>query len=476
MHLCVEGFWQFSEQCSGDCDNGACVLCRAGDTQCVGATPRTCAPEGVWVAAAGCEGELPVCVPETASCICQEGASVCVGAEQERRCTEGAIVPAVCDADSLCEVDRCRVQAWTRQFGSSGSSDFAHSVSIDPNGNVLVAGITFGQLPEQTHSGGQDSFVRKYDPRGTELWTNQFGIVDDDGFSIFVITHAVAADASGNVFVAGQVGGGGRLPNQASGTVGGAFVRKYGPGSNQLWTRQFIVGEQSFPEARAVRTDASGNVIVAGNQSTSGGIFINKYTTEGQDVWAVVADTGYLQGHSLGVDGSGNVIVAGPYVRKYSSDGDALWSIEAAGFGGSAMSVDADGAGNLFVAGTSGQSVILRKYDPAGNELWTSDVGGGGPHAVRVDGAGNVFVSGNISSGELPGQSSQGDGDAFVKRFDPEGNERFVYQFGSSAFDRVFSVHADAKGSILLAGQTSGALSADSIQGGGDAFVLKLVE
>jgi DNA-binding beta-propeller fold protein YncE len=251
-------------------------------------------------------------------------------------------------------------------------------------------------------------------------------------------------------------------------------VRKLGPGSNELWTRQFAVGEGTFAEARSVRTDASGNVLVAGNQSS--GIFVRKFNPDGSELWTALDDSGYLQGHSLSVDGSGNVLVAGLFVRKYDPDGGVLWSVDATDFGGSPACVDVDGAGNVFVVGSATDGVVLRKYDPDGNVLWTSEVfASTSPHALSVDEAGNALVASNIT-GALPGQTSLGDGDAFVKRYDPEGNELGARQFGTSAFDRVFSVSRDAKGSVLLAGQTAGTLSGETILGGGDAFVLKLLE
>jgi hypothetical protein len=295
--------------------------------------------------------------------------------------------------------------------------------------------------------------------------------VDDSGFSVFVITNAVTADASGNVIVAGQVGNG-SLPNQLQ--VGGAFVRKLGPGSNELWTQQFAVGEGTFAEARSVKADASGNVIIAGNQSS--GIFVKKLAPNGAELWTALEDAGYLQGHSLSVDRDGNVLVAGLFVRKYDPDGNVLWTVDASQFGGSASCVDVDGAGNVFAVGSASDSAVLRKYDPDGNALWTSEVfTSTSPHALSVDELGSALVASNIS-GALPGQSSLGDGDFFVKRYDPEGNELWARQLGTSAFDRAFSVSRDAKGSVLLAGQTAGTLSGETILGGGDAFVLKLLE
>jgi uncharacterized protein (TIGR03437 family) len=64
----------------------------------------------------------------------------------------------------------------------------------------FISGEVFGILPGQCRSGsGGDSFVRKYDLDGAEVWTRQFGTAD--------VTWAsgMAVDASG-VYVAGEEG------------------------------------------------------------------------------------------------------------------------------------------------------------------------------------------------------------------------------------------------------------------------------
>ncbi|MFQ5933557.1 MAG: SBBP repeat-containing protein, partial [Dehalococcoidia bacterium] len=63
---------------------------------------------------------------------------------------------------------------WVRQFGS-GATDMATDVAVDREGNVYVAGITAGVLPDQTSAGSRDALVRKYAPDGQEMWTVQFG-------------------------------------------------------------------------------------------------------------------------------------------------------------------------------------------------------------------------------------------------------------------------------------------------------------
>ncbi len=69
-------------------------------------------------------------------------------------------------------------ELWTRQFGSAGL-DAGYGVAVDATGAYIV-GHTNGTLPGQTRVGGYDAFVRKYDTNGTELWTRQFGTVENE--------------------------------------------------------------------------------------------------------------------------------------------------------------------------------------------------------------------------------------------------------------------------------------------------------
>jgi hypothetical protein len=95
---------------------------------------------------------------------------------------------------------------WARQF-----DPFIHAISADATG-IYVAGTTVCSLqldgcvlsppalPGQCASGsGGDSFVRRYDPDGNEIWTREFGTADATWAS------GVAVDGSG-VYVIGQAG------------------------------------------------------------------------------------------------------------------------------------------------------------------------------------------------------------------------------------------------------------------------------
>ncbi|MBI4685574.1 MAG: SBBP repeat-containing protein [Nitrospirae bacterium] len=108
--------------------------------------------------------------------------------------------------------------------------------------------------------------------------------------------------------------------------------------------------------------------------------------------------------------------------------------------------VAADGIGNVYVVGLTagnlpGQTssgngdVFIRKYDSEGNELWTRQFGtpyGYGmdlPYIAVVEP--NVYVAGTVYE-SLPGQISSGNADAFIRKYDSEGNELWTHQFGSS--------------------------------------------
>ena len=95
---------------------------------------------------------------------------------------------------------------WARQQDAGGTSnDNAVNVTADAGGNVIVTGyfeganITFGTTT-LTNAGARDFFIVKYDPYGNVLWAKQ----QDAGGTGNDVGQSVAADASGNVIVAGN--------------------------------------------------------------------------------------------------------------------------------------------------------------------------------------------------------------------------------------------------------------------------------
>ncbi|MEQ1920897.1 MAG: SBBP repeat-containing protein [Pyrinomonadaceae bacterium] len=150
------------------------------------------------------------------------------------------------------------------------------------------------------------------------------------------------------------------------------------------------------------------------------------------------------------------------------------------------FAVSFDTAGNAYVAGyTDGPlpgytelgsyDAFIRKYDPAGNIIWTRQFGTeftDYAYGVSVDTAGNSYIAG-YTSGTLPGQTSLGGGDAFIRKYDVSGTEVWTRQFGTALTDVAYGVDVDAAGNSYVTGYTPGALPGQTSSGSFDAFVRK---
>ncbi len=102
----------------------------------------------------------------------------------------------------LAKYDPDGAEIWTMPYsGPDGRSDAGNDVVVDLDGNVVVVGAIGVQ------GKGYDAWIRKYDPDGVELWTDTHGLLAADQ-SI----SAVAIDSQGAILAAGfegDEGGGG---------------------------------------------------------------------------------------------------------------------------------------------------------------------------------------------------------------------------------------------------------------------------
>ncbi len=140
---------------------------------------------------------------------------------------------------------------WTEQLGTF-DSDYGHSVDVDSAGNVLLCGKTSGSLGG-SNQGSFDAFLAKYDPSGTQLWSEQLGT------GSYEFCYSVSADADDNMFIVGHT----------LGSLGGAnegnfdaYLAKYDASGTLLWTQQ--LGSDSKDDAHSVDVDSAGNVFFCG--------------------------------------------------------------------------------------------------------------------------------------------------------------------------------------------------------------------
>ncbi len=152
----------------------------------------------------------------------------------------------------LAKYDSTGNRLWTRQLGSTGTSDIGCAVAMDGAGNAYISGFTGGSLGG-SNAGGQDAFLAKYDAEGTLLWTRQLGTRGSD------YCYGVAVDGVGNAYISGWTYG-----NRDGATFDStyAFVAKYDSAGDLLWTRQLGTDSPTF--GYAVGVDGAGNAYLGG--------------------------------------------------------------------------------------------------------------------------------------------------------------------------------------------------------------------
>jgi hypothetical protein len=255
-----------------------------------------------------------------------------------------------------------------------------------------------------------------------------------------------------------------------------------------LWATFY--GGNSYDGPMSIITDASGNVFVTGYTSSTnfptqnGGaffqganigsvIFILKFNNTGNLLWATYYGAGGVTANSIATDASGNVFITG---QTFSTN------------------FPTQNAGTFFQGtnGGSGDAFIL-KFDNSGNRLWATYYGGSGNDAgksITTDALGNVCVTGQTQSTDLPTQNTGtffqgangGSFDAFILKFDNTGNRLWATYYGGALDDYGNSIATDAFSNVLVTGQTfstdfptqnAGTFFQGTNAGGPDAFILK---
>lgn len=108
-------------------------------------------------------------------------------------------------ADSfVMKFDASGKELWTRQVAPYGA-DGGQALTVDGDGNIFVAGFTYGAMAGQVSAGGKDAYLTKLSASGALVYNQQFGTAATD------TADAIALDSSGLIFVAGMSGTSGYL-------------------------------------------------------------------------------------------------------------------------------------------------------------------------------------------------------------------------------------------------------------------------
>ena len=394
------------------------------------------------------------------------------------------------------------------QFGTSGIDlSFTVASSNDPSNAILTAGYTSGDLGG-IDRGALDAFISRYNNQGNLQWFRQFGTTSIDN------SYGIDTDPAGNIYLLSRTNG--RLAGNNAGIGNDVVLGRYDRGGRLQWQVQFGSPGNDNPFVDP-RVDSTGNVVIAGytnddlgapNADTdippSADAWIAKYDDQGNQLW--VTQFGTNEGDEtfgLDLDSEDNIYTTGwtrgdlgapnnldpngevtydIWLAKYDSDGNQQW-IEQFGTNDFDWSWDTavDPDDNIFITGwtlgslegsnAGSYDIWVAKYDSDGNQIFLDQFGTGGDEAavgIDVDDEGNYYVTG-YTDGNLDGEGNEGSYDAWVAKYDGDGNQLWIEQFGSSELDNAYEVSVSGD-DVFVTGTTEGSLGANNA-GSFDAWV-----
>jgi hypothetical protein len=314
-------------------------------------------------------------------------------------------------------------------------------------------------------------------------WAKSFGGSSNDD------SYAMSLDASGNIYVTGFFAGTSDFdPSAGTYTLTSAgsfdsYIVKLDAAGSFVWAKSF--GGIGVDDALSIKTDASGNVYVAGVfQSTvdfdpgagtttltavATDAFLTKFNSSGNFIWAKNMGTANIG--NIALDGSGNIYTAGFF--QNTTDFDPT-------------------AGTYTITSTGSDDAFITKLDASGNYIWTKTFGGVNAdraNAIGIDASGSIYISGSyLTFSEFDPavttftMSSAGGYDIYVLKLNSLGNFVWAKSFGGSGSDTGSALEFDLLGNVIVTGNYTGTADFDptigvsnlTSLGATDIFVLRL--
>lgn len=311
-----------------------------------------------------------------------------------------------------------------QRFPAVASDNIGNTFLVSESYALLFPVTDNGTYFQGTNQGSSDGTVLKMSADGVFEWATYYGGSSVDVFNDLVV------DQSNNLIALGRTQSS-NLPTEnadQSSNSGGRelFLVKFSNNGERIFATYY--GGRDDDYAGGLALDAEDNIYIAG-------------VTKSPDLPIPVGTTPF-QGALNGT--------ADAFVTRYSSAGELEWSTY---YGGSGVD------GNLSAANS-------------------------GTSAIACDGA-SIYFTGVTQSSDLPlnnaiQTSNAGASDAFVARFDLNGNMIWSTYLGGDALDIASRIALDNSGDVYICGYT---LSSNyptrdplqpNLQGDVDAFLTKL--
>lgn len=246
-----------------------------------------------------------------------------------------------------------------------------------------------------------------------------------------------------------------------------SFIHFFINAQNCFWSARS--GDSETDNGRSIATDQNGNIYITGffasdtiifgnttlaNQGSNSDLFVAKYNQTGQVIWA--KSFGSLledEGRGITCDVNNNIYVTG-YFR-----GDSI------SFGSTTLYNQILGYSEVFIA----------KLDQNGNVLWAKSAGQNNQddntNDIVVDASG-LYITGRFHSSTisfdgitlLNDDSLAGDYDAFIAKYDLNGNAIWAKAVNGLNYNSANSITVNSSGVFISGSFTSDTLFFDQIQ------------
>ena len=152
----------------------------------------------------------------------------------------------------------------------------------------------------------------------------------------------------------------------------------------------------------------------------------------------------------------------------------------------SGRGVTIDSLGNIYITGvTEGgldgntsngeRDIFLLKYNSSGVKQWTQQMGTSSNDygdGTVIDSSNNIYVTGTTGGG-LDGNISSGGYDIFLVKYNSSGVKQWSKQMGTSSNEWGYGMSVDSSENLYITGYTEGGLDGNTNSGGKDIFLVK---
>jgi len=324
----------------------------------------------------------------------------------------------------IARIDKEGIVLWAKSAGGS-FDDEGNSITCDDKDNIYLTGmyesqsITIGGTT-LSNTGLHDIFLAAYNHSGELMWGKIIGGKNDDTGS------ALITDGNGDIYLTGKFNSpeislaGIRLSNAGkNGNYGDIFMAKFNPAGKLIWGKS--LGGSYYDEGYSITSDQWGNVYLTGWFKSDtivfgcdtlmectiltrahgvdyGDIFIAKYDTYGNPVWAQRAG-GMAKDYGFGIttDAIGDVYLTGVFESNFIS------------------------FGQVKLKNATSNDIFVSKYSPEGKVIWAKSIYGSAmSRCITTDINGDIYLAGVFHSPEMRFGttllSNAGKGDIFVAK------------------------------------------------------------